>query len=85
MGHFRVVLIVLKKHQLFAKYSKCEFLLGSVVFHSHIIYSEGTDVDLKKINMVKNWPRLLTPTDIIHYLGLAGHYRRFVDGPLLLL
>ena len=44
MNHLRVVLQVLKEHQLFAKYSKCEFFLRSVtfmdlmnkVFHSYL-------------------------------------------------
>ena len=30
--------------------------------------------------MVKNWPTLLTATDIKSFLGLAGYYWRFVDG-----
>ena len=37
------------------------------------------EVDPKKIDAVRNWPRPLTPTDIRSFLGLAGYYRRFVD------
>ena len=37
LGHFRVVLQVLKEHQLSAMYSKCEFWLRSVAFLGHII------------------------------------------------
>ena len=37
MGHSRVVLQVLKEHQLSAMYSKCEFWLRSVAFLGHII------------------------------------------------
>ena len=33
MGNLRVVLQVLKEHQLFAMYRKCEFWLRSVEFH----------------------------------------------------
>ena len=29
---------------------------------------------------VKNCPTPLTPTDIRSFLGLAGHYRKFLDG-----
>ena len=46
MGHLRVVLQVLKEQQLFAKYSKCEFWLRSVVFFGHIISSEGIALNL---------------------------------------
>ena len=79
MNHLRVVLQVLKEHQLFAKYSKCEFFLRSVTFLSHIISSEGVNVDPRKTEAVKNWPRPLTTTDIRSLLGLAGYYRRFLN------
>ena len=80
MDYLRVVLQVLKENQLFAKYSKCEFWLRSVAFHSHIISTEGAEVDPRKIDVVMNWPRQLTPNDIRNFLGLASYYRRFVYG-----
>ena len=54
MGHLRFILQVLKEPQLFANYSKCEFLLRSVVFHGHIFSSEGIEVDPKKMEEDKN-------------------------------
>ena len=80
MNRLRVVLQGLKENQLFAKYSKCEFWLRSVAFLGHIISREGVEVDPRKIDAVKNYPRPLTLTDIRSFLGLAGYYRRFVDG-----
>ena len=80
MGHLRVVLQTLKEHQLYAKYSKCEFWLRSVNFLGHIISSEGVEVDPWKMEAMKTWPRSLTPTNIRSFLGLAGYYQRFVDG-----
>ena len=71
---------VLKDHQLYAKFSKCEFWLRSVTFLGHIVSSKGIEVDPKKTDVVKGWPRPLTPTDIRSFLGLAGYYRRFVEG-----
>ena len=49
-----VVLQVLKKHQLFSKYIKCEFLLRSVALLGHIIYSEGVMFDPRKTEAIKN-------------------------------
>ncbi|KAH0697960.1 hypothetical protein KY289_015442 [Solanum tuberosum] len=80
MDHLRIVLQVLKDHQLFTKFSKCEFWLRSVAFLGHIVSSKGTEVDPKKTDSVKSWPRPLLPTDIRSFLGLAGYYRRFVEG-----
>ena len=47
MIHLRVVLQVIKVHQLFAKYNKWEFELRSVDFFNHNVSSVGIDVDQK--------------------------------------
>ena len=80
MDHFKVILQILKEHRLFAKYRKCEFWLRSVPFLGHIISSEDIEVDPKKIEAVKNWPRFLAPIVIRSFLGVDEFYRRFVDG-----
>ena len=43
--HLRLVLEKLKEHQLYAKFSKCEFLLKEVGFLGHVISGEGIAVD----------------------------------------
>ncbi|WMV18804.1 hypothetical protein MTR67_012189, partial [Solanum verrucosum] len=42
--------------------------------------SDGIKVDPKKTDVIRNWPRPLTPSDIRSFLDLAGYYRRFVNG-----
>ncbi|XP_069148139.1 uncharacterized protein [Solanum lycopersicum] len=79
-SHFIVVLQTLKDHQLFAKFSKCEFWLQSIAFLGHIVSSEGIHIDSQKIKAVKQWPRTTSATYIRSFLGLAGYYRRFVEG-----
>ena len=79
MDLLRVVLQVIKGNQLFAKYSKCVFLLNLVVFLWHYISSERFEVDLWKTKAERNCPTPLNQTDIKSFLGLAGYYRRFVD------
>ena len=80
VDHLRVVLQTLHQHQLYAKFSKCEFWLESVIFLGHVVSSERIKVDPQKISAVKNWPRPTTPTEICNFLGLAGYYRKFVEG-----
>ena len=65
---------------MYAKFSKCEFWLSQVAFLGHIVSSKGIEVDPKKMDAVKSWPRPLNPSDIIIFLGLFGYYRRFVEG-----
>lgn len=72
VGHLRVVLHVLKEQKLFAKYSKCKFLLRSVVFLGHIISSKGIEINQKKTQPVKYIFTPLTPTNIRCFLGLTG-------------
>ena len=52
-NHLRIILQTLKDHQLYAKFSKCEFWLNVVTFLGHIISSEGIMVDPQKVVVVK--------------------------------
>jgi len=65
---------------LFAKYSKCEFWLHQIGFLVHIVSGHGIVVDPEKIKAIMDWPRPTTVTEIQSFLGLAGYYRRFIDG-----
>ncbi|XP_019258618.1 PREDICTED: uncharacterized protein LOC109236841 [Nicotiana attenuata] len=78
--HLRIVLQTLQDHKLYAKFSKCEFWLKSVAFLGHVISGEGVKVDLQKIEVVKNWPRPTSVSDIRSFLGLSGYYWRFIEG-----
>ena len=78
--HLRAVLQTLRDRKLYAKFSKCEFWLKSVAFLGHIVSDEWIKVDTQKIEAVKYWPRPTTPTEVRSFLGLAGYYRRFVEG-----
>ncbi|KAH0757858.1 hypothetical protein KY290_021351 [Solanum tuberosum] len=79
-SHLRIVLQTLKDKELYAKFSKCEFWLESVAFLGHIVSGDGIKVDTRKIEAVQNWPRPTSPTEIRSFLGLAGYYRRFIEG-----
>ncbi|XP_070046048.1 uncharacterized protein [Nicotiana tomentosiformis] len=78
--HLRIASQILTETELYAKFSKCEFWLQSVAFLGHVVSSEGIKVDPQKTESVKNWPKPTTPTEIRSFLGLAGYYRRFVEG-----
>ncbi|GJW23495.1 putative reverse transcriptase domain-containing protein [Tanacetum coccineum] len=79
-GHLKLILKLLKKEELYAKFSKCEFWLSKVQFLGHVIDSEGIHVDPAKIEAIKDWASPKTPTEICQFLGLAGYYRRFIKG-----
>ncbi|GKC99586.1 reverse transcriptase domain-containing protein [Tanacetum coccineum] len=79
-AHLRLILKLLKKEELYAKFSKCNFWLSKVQFLGHVIDSEGIHVDPAKIESIKDWKSLKNPTEIRQFLGLAGYYRRFIEG-----
>ncbi|GJY21933.1 putative reverse transcriptase domain-containing protein [Tanacetum coccineum] len=79
-AHLRLILELLKKEELYAKFSKCDFWLSKVQFLGHVINSEGIHVDLAKTESIKDWESPKTPTEIRQFLGLAGYYRRFIEG-----
>ncbi|GJZ29056.1 putative reverse transcriptase domain-containing protein [Tanacetum coccineum] len=78
--HLKAILELLKKEKLYAKYSKCEFWIPKVQFLGHVIDSRGIHVDPAKIESIKDWASPKTPTEIRQFLGLAGYYRRFIEG-----
>ncbi|GKC71771.1 putative reverse transcriptase domain-containing protein [Tanacetum coccineum] len=60
--HLKLILELLKKEELYAKFSKCNFWLSRVQFLGHVINSEGIHVDLAKIESIKDWAPPKTPT-----------------------
>ncbi|GJR13546.1 putative reverse transcriptase domain-containing protein [Tanacetum coccineum] len=78
--HLKVILELLKKEELYAKFSKCEFWIPKVQFLGHVIDSRGIHVDLAKIESIKDWASPKTPTEIRQFLDLDGYYRRFIKG-----
>ncbi|GJS16764.1 putative reverse transcriptase domain-containing protein [Tanacetum coccineum] len=78
--HLKAILELLKKEQLYAKFSKCEFWIPKVQFLGHVIDSRGIHVDPAKIESIKDWASPKSPTEIRQFLGHAGYYRRFIEG-----
>ncbi|GJY72030.1 putative reverse transcriptase domain-containing protein [Tanacetum coccineum] len=63
--HLKLILELLKKEQLYAKFSKCEFWIPKVQFLGHVIDSQGIHVDPAKIESVKDWASPKSATEIL--------------------
>jgi hypothetical protein len=72
------VLWRLRDHQLYAKFSKCEFWLSEVQFLGHVISSEGISVDPGKVREVLDWKPPMTVHQVCSFLSLVGYYLRFI-------
>ncbi|GKA81288.1 reverse transcriptase domain-containing protein [Tanacetum coccineum] len=77
--HLRLVLELLKKEKLYAKFSKCEFWLREVQFLRHVINGNGIHVEPSKIKSVKNWEASRIQTEVHSFLRLARYYRGFIE------
>ncbi|KAG8499137.1 hypothetical protein CXB51_005567 [Gossypium anomalum] len=78
--YLRTVLQILRDNQLYAKFSKNEFWLRKVGFLGHIVSGEGIKVDPSKISAIVDWKPPKNVSEVRSFLGLAGYYRRFVEG-----
>jgi hypothetical protein len=76
--HLRIVLTRLRHHQLYAKFSKCEFWLKIVPFLGHVLSEKGISVDPSKVQEVMDWNAPTTVHEVQSFLGLAGYYHRFI-------
>eukprot|EP00253_Pinus_taeda_P004481 PITA_04481 len=77
--HLRVVLQTLREHQLYAKFSKCDFFKLEIQYQGHVITKDGIAVDPEKIKVIMEWPVPKDVADVRSFMGLAGYYRRFVE------
>ena len=62
--HLRLVLEKLRQHQLYAKFSKCEFWLREISFLGHVLSEGGVAVNPSKIQEVLDWKQPRTIPEV---------------------
>ena len=70
--HLHIILQRLREHQLYAKFSKCDFWLKEVPFLGHVISAEGISVDPSKVHDVLDWE---APTSGFSWVLSSVHSR----------
>nr|GEZ05547.1 putative reverse transcriptase domain-containing protein [Tanacetum cinerariifolium] len=83
--HLKAILELLKKEELYAKFSKCEFCIPKVQFLGHVIDSQGIHVDPAKIESVKDWESPKSPTEIRQFLAFQLLKQKLCSAPILAL
>jgi hypothetical protein len=78
--HLSIVLNILRENQLKAKLTKCTFAQPQVEYLGHIISGQGVATDPSKIKYIIEWKQAQTMKQLRGFLGLTGHYRRFIKG-----
>jgi hypothetical protein len=80
LQHVRAVLSVLRAHNLHVKRSKCSFATPTVAYLGHVISSAGVSMDSAKVASIDSWPQPRSVRGLRGFLGLAGYYRKFIQG-----
>lgn len=63
---------------MYAKLIKCNFFQTEVDYLGHVVSKEGILVDLEKIRAIMEWVAPKSVDEVISFMGLADHYRRFM-------
>src|SRR4051812_38317216 len=77
--HLRLVLMKLREHRLYAKFSKCEFWLPEVTYLGHVISAKGIAVNPERVQAVLDWTPPESVKQVRSFIGLASYCRRFVE------
>jgi len=77
--HLRMVLDLLRKNQLYAKLSKCEFFQQYISFLGHVVSKDGISCEKDKVKAIQEWPVPNSVAAVRSFLGVTGFYRRFVQ------
>jgi hypothetical protein len=78
--HLHLVLQCLREHKLYRKLSKCSFYQSKIHYLGHVISEEGIVVDPAKVEDIMEWLVPMNVLEVRSFMGLAGYYRRFVEG-----
>eukprot|EP00741_Cyanophora_paradoxa_P001873 tig00000520_g1815.t1 len=62
------------------KPSKCRFGVAEVALLGHLVSAEGIRQDPAKLAFIRQYPPPANADQLRSFLGLAGYYRRFVNG-----
>ena len=76
----RKVFEKIREQQLKLKPSKCNLFRRSTVYLGHLVSGAGIQPDPKNVEVIKNYPEPTNYTELRGFLGVAGHYRRFIKG-----
>ena len=80
LEHVAKVLDALKEQKLKVRPHKCSYGQKEVNFLGFVVSDEGIKVDPKKVAAVAEWPHPISAQEVRSFLGLAGYYRRFIQG-----
>ncbi|MCG8621789.1 MAG: DDE-type integrase/transposase/recombinase [Proteobacteria bacterium] len=80
LQRMRVVFDRLREHGLKLKPSKCTLFKTEITYLAHHVSKEGVKPSPKNLIPIAECPPPKTYTEVKSFVGLVGHYRRFIKG-----
>jgi hypothetical protein len=71
---------VFTREQIIWELSKCSFYQSKIHYLGHVISDEGIPLDPLKVEAIMEWPAPTNVLEVRRFMGLAGYYRRLVEG-----
>ena len=71
---------MLREHQLYCNFNKCDFYKDKIKYLRHVIFEEGISVDLDKIKAIINYLVSKDVTDVWSFMGIIGYYIKHIEG-----
>eukprot|EP00253_Pinus_taeda_P028570 PITA_28570 len=78
LKHVKQTLDVLKRENIYVKLSKCEFGKTSLNYLGHIVGGSELKIDPSKVEVIVNWPKPKSATEVRSFLGEAQYWRKFI-------
>ncbi len=78
MAHVKAVLQKFQEFGLYCKGSKCEFSVSHINFLGFIISESGVEMEMDKIQSIKEWPTPESVREVQVLLGFMNFYRQFI-------
>ena len=75
----RWVLNQLQKHFFFANLKKCWFYQDEICFLGYMVLLKRISIEVKRIEVIKNWPEPKSVRNIQAFLSFANFYRWFIQ------
>jgi hypothetical protein len=76
--HVKTIFELLKKEKLYVKIYKCEFGKNSLVYLGYIVGNGKIKIDPSKVEVIVNWPKPTTTTEVRSFLGVVQYWRKFI-------
>ena len=76
--HVKQVLDVLVQEKLYLNISKCEFGNKTLFYLGYIVGGGGLNIDPSKVEVIVNWPKPNSVTDVRRFLGATQYWRKFI-------